>query len=134
MAVPPKVLSYDLAELLRLVPKPARLSRLKMSGEERLAVTQGALGFLGRPYDPDYHLGAEKLYCSELVYFAFQGALGREVFSLVPMDFGVNFDRWAQVLGHPPPQGEPGLSPGDINRSPLLEIITDDVQSLFKKN
>lgn len=97
----------------------------RMSSPENLRVAQraaeAARGFLGRPYDPAFVLGPERLYCSEMVYFAFLAANeGRPVFKVKPMTFAPYSPLWSGYLGSPPPEGELGINPGDIARSSLL--------------
>ncbi len=88
--------------------------------------------FMGLPYDSVYVMEDSSFYCSELVYRAFRLANGEEpVFPLAPMTFrdpmtGETFGPWVDYydeLGVPIPEGEPGLNPGGISRSPDLRIV-----------
>jgi uncharacterized protein YycO len=113
----PKVLVGRLREPYRaLIPKAAT----------------AADQFLGKPYDDIYVIDDTAFYCSELVYEAFRRANdGAPVFSLEPMTFidpatGRTFPAWADYyakLEHAIPEGEPGLNPGGISRSPKVEIV-----------
>ncbi len=96
------------------------------------AALRTAKGFLGRPYDSVYVIDNASFYCSELVYEAFREANGKQpVFSLAPMTFrdamtGQTFGPWKayyEALGVPIPEGEPGLNPGGISRSPIVRIV-----------
>jgi hypothetical protein len=91
-----------------------------------------ASAFLGLPYDSIYVMDNSSFYCSELVYESFRLANGGEpVFDLAPMTFcdpesGQTFDPWKEYyekLGVPIPEGEPGLNPGGISRSPAVRIV-----------
>lgn len=88
--------------------------------------------FMGLPYDSVYVMENSSFYCSELVYEAFRLANDRvPIFSLAPMTFrdpktGETFGPWVdyyEELGVPIPEGELGLNPGGISRSPDLCIV-----------
>ena len=87
---------------------------------------------LGVPYDDEFRIHNGKLYCSELLYEAFRSANhNTDVFNLEPMTFKrpdsqTFFPAWIeyyQELNKPIPEGEPGLNPGSISRSPKLYVI-----------
>ncbi len=87
---------------------------------------------LGRPYDGVFAIDNDRYYCSELVYEVFRRANGgRPLFELVPMTFrdpatGTTMPAWTDYfrkLGAPVPEGEPGINPGGISRSPEIEIV-----------
>ncbi len=90
-----------------------------------------ARSFLGRPYDYPFEMGNDAFYCSELVYEAFRQAAGEPLFELAPMTFndpdtGEPFPAWVDYYrerGVPIPEGEPGLNPGGMSRSPRLAIV-----------
>ncbi len=95
------------------------------------ALDEGA-ALLGKPYDKVFAIGNEGYYCSELVYEAFRRANGgRPVFDLAPMTFrdpatGAMLPAWAgyfRKLNAPIPEGQPGVNPGGISRSPAIRII-----------
>lgn len=88
--------------------------------------------YLGRPYDNVYVMDTETFYCSELVYEAFLEANGGQpVFDLAPMTFkdpvsGETFPAWKDYyagLKASVPEGQPGLNPGGISRSPHVRIV-----------
>tara|TARA_R110000868_G_scaffold377142_7_gene642419 strand:- start:259 stop:834 length:576 start_codon:yes stop_codon:yes gene_type:complete len=75
----------------------------------------------GIPFDSNYTWDDEKLYCSEFVAKFLESFMG-PVFPPKPLDFSRNWDYWSSVM-NPVPQGEPGNSPGDLERSSELEVI-----------
>lgn len=86
----------------------------------------------GKPYDHIYEMSDDSLYCSELLYHAFGAANGgTPVFDLHPMTFrdpatDATFPPWAAYyaeLGAAIPEGEPGLNPGSMSRSPYVTIV-----------
>jgi hypothetical protein len=127
MAGDPKVSPVSLQYMMsRLSIKPV-VKRMRTLRGQQLARTAAfyARQYAGTPYDYNYILGTDRLYCSELIYFAFMNANGgRPVFPVKRMTFGAYAAQWTGVLGHPPPEGQLGLSPADIARSPLLETIS----------
>lgn len=95
-------------------------------------VLKEAKKLIGKPYDDIYKIGNGRYYCSELVYEIFKRANnGEAVFQLYPMTFidpktGKTFPAWIDYfseLDEPIPEGEPGLNPGGISRSPAIRIV-----------
>ena len=91
-----------------------------------------ALALKGKPYDKVFAVDNEAYYCSELVYEAFRRANeNNPVFELQPMTFrdpdtGQTLPVWKEYfsdLGVSIPEGQPGINPGGISRSPVLTII-----------
>ena len=87
---------------------------------------------LGKPYDEVYKLGNGSYYCSELIYEIFKRANnGEPIFKLYPMTFKdpetrKTFPAWVDYfneLNEQIPEGEPGLNPGGISRSPAIRIV-----------
>jgi hypothetical protein len=87
---------------------------------------------IGNPYDDIYKIGNSRYYCSELIYEIFKRANnGKAVFDLQPMTFidpetGKTFPAWIDYfdeLNEPIPEGEPGLNPGGLSRSPAIRIV-----------
>jgi uncharacterized protein YycO len=92
-----------------------------------------ALQQVGKAYDSDFDMQDDQYYCSELLYKAFKYANNNaDVFQLQPMTFkdpktGAFFPAWTNYyrgLGLAIPEGAPGLNPGGISRSPLLQKIS----------
>jgi uncharacterized protein YycO len=86
----------------------------------------------GRPYDRIFAIDNEAYYCSELIYEIFLEANDKKpVFELQPMTFkdpatDEVLSVWREYFDElriPVPQGQPGINPGAISRSPLLNII-----------
>lgn len=107
----------------RLKPPYDRLSPL---------AARKAGDYLGIPYDEVFLMDNQALYCSELIYESFREAHGgKPVFPLEPMEFrepGTEslMQTWVDYfdsLGHPVPQGAPGINPGSLSRSPHLELF-----------
>ena len=86
----------------------------------------------GKPYDQAFNLENDAYYCSELIHFSFMNANGGlPIFDTPPMtfkdpDIGKTFPVWEKYyerLGLEIPEGKPGLNPGGMSLSPLLDII-----------
>jgi hypothetical protein len=122
-AVSPVTSEVFLSEFLegsRVTPVFLRYKNRTESLAEELAAA--AKNYIGTPYDGAFGLGEGSLYCSELVYFVFKRVLGdQSPLHLFKMNFNPWMTQWRNVLGKEPPQGKPGISPGDIFRSDSFE-------------
>ena len=87
---------------------------------------------LGKPYDRLFEVDNDAYYCSELIYAIFlQANEGETIFELQPMTYkdpetGDTFPAWREYfaeLNVPIPEGKPGINPGSISRSPVVDII-----------
>ncbi len=90
------------------------------------------LALKGKPYDKVFAIDNGAYYCSELIYEIFLRANDNEpVFKLQPMtykdpDTGEMLTAWEDYfskLGVSIPEGQPGINPGGISRSPVLSIV-----------
>ncbi len=91
-----------------------------------------ASSLMGKPYDKVFDIHNDAYYCSELIYVCFRNANGgTPVFELHPMTFmdpdtQEAFPAWKTYfaeLGVPIPEGNLGVNPGGISRSPVLRIV-----------
>jgi len=96
------------------------------------AAVQMAIALLGKPYDSVFDIENDSYYCSELIHVVFQKAnQGIPLFEVRPMTFvdpdtGKTFPAWTDYfneLAIPIPEGQPGLNPGGMSRSPALRIV-----------
>jgi hypothetical protein len=86
---------------------------------------QAALSFQGHPYDPYFEWSDQRIYCSELVWKAFDRGLGIQLAHLGPLS---TFDLSSEVVRHKLkerfgdaiPMDEQVISPAAIFSSPLL--------------
>ncbi len=124
-----KVASTPLDAFLKLARRGSRpvILRPRASDSGDLNLDPGALSrsfrssFEGLSYDSDYLWdnfdgSGEKLYCSEFVAKFLNPFLPVPV-SPKPMHFRVRREEWIRHFRGTPPDGMPGLSPGDFARS-----------------
>ena len=88
--------------------------------------------YLCKPYDTVFSIINDSYYCSELIYLSFKSANGnKDFFKLSPMTFKTPgsekyFKVWEDYftqMNITIPEGEPGINPGGISRSDLLDIV-----------
>jgi len=87
---------------------------------------------VGKPYDIGFDLKNDAYYCSELIHFSLMKAnKGLPVFDTPPMTFkdpdnNETFPVWKKYflrLNLEIPEGKPGLNPGGMSLSPVLDMI-----------
>ncbi len=83
--------------------------------------------FNGLSYDSEFlwsnsNTDGEKLYCSEFVAKFIQPYLAVKLLTK-PMHYEVNREYWIKYFHGNPPDGAPGISPGDFERSPLFHNV-----------
>lgn len=112
---------------------PMLVGRVKLQYENivKKAVDYG-IKQIGTPYDDEFLYANGKYYCSELIYDAFKTANGgKDFFVLQPMTFKQPekndfFPVWIgyyEKLGIAIPESQPGINPGGISTSPLIDIL-----------
>lgn len=91
-----------------------------------------AIKLIGKDYDDTFDLKNDKYYCSELIYDIFMKANNNNpVFELNTMTFrskdtGKFSPNWVthfQKLGIAIPEGEPGINPGAMSRSEVIDMV-----------
>ncbi len=90
------------------------------------ALSKVALSFAGRPYDPYFEWSDDRFYCSELVWKAYERALGVQLGQLARLgSFDLSDQRVKAKLteryGEKVPLEERVISPAAIFNSPLLQ-------------
>ncbi|RMG80163.1 MAG: hypothetical protein D6714_15180 [Bacteroidetes bacterium] len=107
----------------RLRPEKAHLNKAAIAEAKKLR---------GKPYDDIFDIDNDAYYCSEMIYWSYKKAnAGQPVFQLQPMTYidpetGKTFEIWTDYfknLNHPVPEGQPGLNPGGMSRSPYIQIV-----------
>ena len=91
---------------------------------------KNALIHLGKSYDYEFDLENDKIYCSELIYFAYRYNSGDYIFETNPMTFicvdnevQSYWQEYFKLLGVPVPEGKEGINPGAISRSKHIKIV-----------
>jgi hypothetical protein len=91
-----------------------------------------AFALKGKVYDKVFIIDNDAYYCSELIYEIFLRANNdNPIFKLQPMTFKdpgseeilYAWQAYFSDLGVPVPEGQPGINPGSISRSPTLTIV-----------
>ena len=136
-ATQPRVAKTPLLEYLypedeKDCPPVSVVGRLKPEYQHCVpkAIEEG-LSLIGKEYDNGFVLGDDKYYCSELIYEILLEANGKPVFPLNVMTFkSPETDQissgWVEHFKKynlPIPEGEPGINPGAMSRSDVIEII-----------
>ena len=137
-ATQPKVAKTPLHEYLypgneKDCPPVSVVGRLKPEYRHCIpkAIEEG-LSLVGKEYDNGFVLGDDKYYCSELIYEVLLKAnAGKPVFPLNVMTFkspetGEISTGWIehfQKYSLPVPEGKPGINPGVMSRSDVIEIV-----------
>lgn len=108
----------------------------RLKSEYQKTLIPSAINFIhskmDAPYDFEFVIDNDSYYCSELIHLAFQYANNDDpIFETPPMTFkepgtDSTFVIWTNYyaqLGRPIPEGEIGLNPGSMSRSPYIEIV-----------
>ena len=99
-----------------------------LAGDAPRELAKVARSFVGLDYDPWFGWGDERIYCSELVWKAYQRGLGIQLGVPHPVtDFDLEAPVVAEALRRrfPDglPEGEVAISPQDLADSPALERV-----------
>jgi len=97
---------------------PEGVKKLRVAAEQ----------FLGRPYDLQFGWSDKKIYCSELVWKAYDQALGLQIGRLQQVrDFNLSDPavrtKMKERYGNKVPLDEPVISPAAMFESPLLKTV-----------
>lgn len=103
--------------------RPHKVLRLKevLRGDLMTSV----IPLLGAEYDREFRWdnlgrdGREALYCSEFVAKALNVHIDNKISTKI-MNYDVNRELWERYFGGDTPDGLPGNSPGDFEKSPLF--------------
>jgi hypothetical protein len=76
-----------------------------------------------KPYDGQFSMDDEKVYCSELVLKLLNPYLSVKI-PTKKMHFDKNREQWLKYFSQHIPDGEPGISPADFERSNLFVILS----------
>lgn len=91
-----------------------------------------AFTHIGKEYDDGFVLNNDKYYCSELIYdILLEANDGKPVFELNVMTFkspetneiAEGWQKHFSSLQLPIPEGEPGINPGAMSKSEIIDII-----------
>jgi hypothetical protein len=112
----------------RFVVKRLRDASVLADPKAPAALLKAATGLTGRPYDPYFEWTDDRVYCSELVWKAYERGLGVRLGLLLPL---VSFDftspvvkaKLAERYGDKVPLDERVISPASIFNSPLLQDV-----------
>lgn len=96
------------------------------------AFLEAARQFMGRPYDMRYRMDDEAIYCSELVYKAFQKATGEklgELSRLRDLDWQPYDKLIRQLEGGPPPLDLEMITPRDLAKAKQLSLVFESARN-----
>lgn len=102
--------------------------RLKPAFQPKVdAMITAAEKFIGLPYDIQYELDDEKIYCSELIYKGFLNASGermRKTVKLGDLDWRPHEKVIRAIAGDPPPLEREMITPRDLAKAEQLEAVS----------
>jgi len=111
-------------------PKCA-VGRLKKNYSQYISsAISRALSMIGMKYDRAFLINNDSIYCAELIWRCYLYEDDSHIFKLAPMTFkdpdtGSFFKPWLEyykTLALPIPEGKPGINPGLISTSDVLDI------------
>ena len=103
------------------------------SEADRDQVIAAARHLLGLPYDYEFVMTNQAIYCSELIYRAFADGLHETPVALRPLTFGAPGTEsrkvFERIVHGAIPEGAAGVAPGDYYRSPAFRVIEDHLEN-----
>lgn len=101
--------------------------RLKACFQPKVgAMIAAAEKFIGLPYDIQYELDDEKIYCSELIYKGFKAATGQSLGKIVKLgelDWKPHVQVIRAIAGDPIPLEREIITPRDLAKAEQLEEV-----------
>ena len=101
--------------------------RLKAAFQPKVgAMIAAAEKFIGLPYDIQYELDDEKIYCSELIYKGFKAATGQSLGKIVKLgelDWKPHEQVIRAIAGDPIPLEREMITPRDLAKAEQLEEV-----------
>lgn len=103
------------------------VSRLKADFQPKVpAMITAAEKFIGLPYDIQYELDDEKIYCSELIYKGFKTASGQNLGKTVKLgdlDWKPHEQVIRAIAGDPVPLEREMITPRDLAKAEQLDAV-----------
>ncbi len=134
-AIGSKVSNISLDSLFTRCSDPKKYLIMRLIPEYKYLIPEAskyAKSVLGKPYDNRFIMNNDSLYCSELIYHAFEShKRNSKLFYLLPMtykdpktmDYFPAWVNYYQSLNSFIPEGFMGINPGLISRSPFLQEV-----------
>lgn len=134
-AIGGKVQSNSIDSLFMRCKDPKKYLVMRLIPEYKHLIPEAskyAIKSIGTPYDDRFIMNNDSLYCSELIYHAFEShKKNSKLFYLQPMTYkdpknNNYFPAWVdyyKTLNSFIPEGLMGINPGVISRSPFLQEI-----------
>lgn len=134
-AIGGKVQSNSIDSLFMRCKDPKKYLVMRLIPEYKYLIPEAskfAIKSIGTPYDDRFIMDNDSLYCSELIYHAFEShKKNSRLFYLQPMTYkdpksNNYFPAWVDYyksLNSFIPEGLMGINPGVISRSPFLQEV-----------
>ncbi len=134
-AIGSKVSSISIDSLFMRCNDPKKYLVMRLIPEYKYLIPDAckyAKSALGKPYDDRFIMNNDSLYCSELIYHAFEShKKNSRLFYLQPMtykdpktmDYFPAWINYYKSLNSFIPEGLMGINPGLISRSPFLQEV-----------
>lgn len=135
-AIGAKVQSNSIDSFFMRSPNPDKYLAMRLIPEYQNRIPKAcayAISTIGKPYDDRFIMNNDSLYCSELIFHAFEQK-NEDLFALQPMTYkdpssNHFFKAWIEyykTLHSFIPEGLMGINPGLISRSPYLVVIPNE--------